>query len=51
MFLNKKIMNIKLTESPKQISFDEIKKLLKEEKLIFTNRYQEKFKLWEQMVN
>jgi len=37
----------KLTECVKQISFKEIEKLIKEENLIFTKRYQEKYKLWE----
>ena len=41
----------KLTECPKLISYNEIKQLVNEKKLIFTNRYQEKFKLWKQMEN
>jgi NUMOD3 motif len=37
----------KLTECPKLISYNEIKQLIKEKKLIFIKRYQEKFNEWE----
>lgn len=37
----------KLTECTKQITFKEIQDLIKENKLIFTKRYQQKFKQWE----
>jgi len=37
----------KLTECPKLISYNDIKQLIEDKKLIFTNRYQEKFKTWQ----